>query len=219
MPPCFSIFLLADKKETNMNNFFLKSIIIFALINSVAAFASQTTSQYFTGNLAVLNIVLTDGGNLTANIDSSSGALSAAFTPGFRMITNSRDPQSLTMTATVMTTTISVNSIFNIGSTKYIVLGNFSNRPTTSAVSDITGGSPSGENNANAIAYIINDPAVTSGLTSAYDAVNKRWNLTLTHRGTTTTSITVPSGTPLAETFDYNDQAGDYQAIITLTFL
>lgn len=202
-----------------MNKFLLKSIIIFSLINPGVVFASQTTSQYFIGTMPECNSVTTNGGNLSATINTTSGELSDALTPGFKMTTNTILPKILTITATVKTTGGNVNSIFNIGVSKYIILGNFSTPPTTLAVNDIRSGSPMALNNANAIAYTINNPEVSPGLISAYDYDNDRWNLVLTKKGSTKTSITVPAMAPLSQTFDYNDDAGDYQAVITLSFI
>lgn len=202
-----------------MKNFFVTTTLIFLFWGSSATLASQTTSQYFTGNMTEFATVAQNGGNLSATIDTSSGALSTSFSPIFKMTTNSRGPKTLTMSATVKTTSGDVNSIFHINSTRYIILGNISTLPTPTAISDITGGSPTANNNANAIAYPINEPTVPSGLVSAYDSTNKKWNLTLTQKGATTASITVPAGNPLPETYLENDTAGTYQTVITLTFL
>lgn len=198
---------------------FLLLLLTLIFIKPTSVFASQTASQFFVGTMCECNSVRTNGGNLNATIDTSTGSLSTALTPGFKIIKNSIFPRLLTMTGSVKTSSGNVNSIFNIGTTKYVILGNYSSPPTVSAVNNIKSGSPSSINNANAIAYTINDPETRPGLFVTYDSTNDLWNLTLVSIGATTTSITVPASIPLGQTFDYNDQAGDYQAVITLSFI
>lgn len=202
----------------------MKKNIIFTtilglLILSPSVFAAQTPSYYFTATCPKTKSVETNGGNITSNIDCDTGALSASFNPAFLIKTNSDDTEQLTLSATSSTQSGSVNSIFNIGTTRYIILTNNTILPPTSAITDIKSGSPTPVNNPNAIAYQINDPATTPGqLSASYSNTNKNWQLSLTHRGQTPTSITIPAGTPLANTYSFDDEAGSYQATITLSF-
>lgn len=201
-----------------------KNIIFIAflgiLIFSPTVHAAQTTPQYFTATAPETKSVATNGGNTAATINIDTGVLSTAFTPGFSMTTNSRCPDQLTLFATTTTQSGSQNAIFNIGLLKYIILTNSTTPPPLSSLTDIKSGSATAVNNPNAIAYPINNPVPTSGqLTVAYNSTNKNWDLVLTHRGTTLTSITVPAGPPLSNTYSADDEAGSYQAIVTLSFI
>lgn len=203
-----------------MNKLRLLIIFICTLIFPPVAFAGETTPQLFQADLAPGDAVTTNGGNITATIDPNTGALNTSFTPGFTMTTTTGSAQSLTYTATSNTQAGLQNAIFNIGTTKYIILTNSTTLPAVSSVNDIKTGSPTAANNPNAIAYVINDPPTISGrLTVAYDTTNKLWNLVLTRNGNTNTSITVPAGVPLSNTYSNDDEVGTYQATITLSFI
>jgi hypothetical protein len=207
-------------RNEKLKKFNLLIALIFALNYSSFVLAAQTDSQYFTAPLALTQNVTTNGGNITATINVSTGALSSSFTPGFTMNTNGGAAQSLTMTATANSQGGSQNAIFNISTTKYIILSNSTVSPPVSSFTDIKSGSPTAANNPNAIAYVINDPAtVPARLTVSYNILGKYWDLVLTHNGNTNTSITVPANTPLANTYSFDDEPGNYQATITLSFI
>lgn len=196
----------------------ISSFLLLFFILQQQVIAQQTSSYYFTTSLAATKSVATNGGNITATINTDTGLLSAALTPAFLITTNSSNTQTLTMSATATTTSGSTNAIFNIGTSRYIVLTNNTIIPAIPSVNDIKSGTPTAVNNPNAIAYAINDPATATGLTVSYDSTNKNWQLSLKQRGQTQTSITIPISTPLSNTFSTDDEAGSYKATITLSF-
>jgi len=193
-------------------------IVHLACINSTLA--SETTHTYFNATCGEIKSVSAGGGAISTLINGDTGALNGSLTPAFLITTNSRDTKTLTLSATANTQGGNLNSIFNVGGVRYIILTNSTVLPQASAITNINGGSPVGNQNSNAIAYTINDPAAISGkLAVAYSATNKNWLLTLTNRGQTTTSITIPAGTPMTNTYSADDEAGAYQATITLSFI
>ncbi len=195
-------------------------MIVCALLSCYqGVYAAQTATYYFSTTCPQTNSVTTNGGNTSATINVDTGALSAAFTPAFMITTNSKNSQSLTLSAKANTQGGLQNSVFNISSTNYIILTNSTTLPPISSLTDIKSGTPTAANNPNAIAYQINNPAATAGkLSVTYNSTNKNWDLTLTNRGQTPTSVTVPVNTPLNGTFSTDDETGSYQAIITLSF-
>lgn len=201
-----------------MKRLLVKIFIVYLLyVNS--AFAAQTPSEYFVGTLGVQKTVTVDSsGTTTATIQPSTGALNSFLKPSFIITTNSSNTQNLTFSASANTSTTTQNAIFNISTNKYIILTNSNSLPPVSSLTDIKTGTPTGASNPNAIAYSINDPAVVTGLTVTYNATNKNWDLSLTKKSQTPTSVTIPAASPLSGTFSGADLIGDYQATITLTF-
>ena len=191
---------------------------LYLIILSPPVLALNTPSDYFNATLPLVNSIAVTGGNFTTSIDVNTGALSAALNPQFTISTNSNSTQNLTASSTANIQGTTVNSIFNISTTKYIILTNTNHLPAQSAIDNIKSGSPSAANNPNAIAYQINDPTASTGLTVTYNNTNKNWGLVLSKKGSTITAIAVPASTPLAQTYSILDQAGTYQATIILTF-
>ena len=193
-------------------------VCLFFILLSAPTFALTTPSDYFVANLAPVKSITVTGGNFTSVIDVNTGALGTSLSTQFTMTTNTAASQNLTMSSTANIQGSTVNSIFNISSTKYIILTNSNHLPTASAINDIKTGTPSAANNPNAIAYQINDPTTATGLTVNYNNTNKNWDLTLAKKGSTVTTIAAPAAAPLAETYSILDRAGTYQATIILTF-
>lgn len=180
--------------------------------------AEQTSAYYLTSSNPAVESVSGSGRNLTATIDTDTGLLSSALSPSFTILTNSPQTYTLTMSATNTTSGGTTNAIFAIGTTRYIVLTNNTVLPNTASVNNITSGSPTALNNPNAIAYQVNNPTTTTGLTATYNTTNKNWLLTLNRAGATNTSLVVPAAIPLTNTFSSMDEAGDYKATVTLSF-
>lgn len=180
--------------------------------------AEQTSPYYLTTSNPSVESVNVSSKTINANIDSDTGLLSTVLNPGFIITTNSPQTYTLTMSATATTSGGTTNPIFAIGTSRYIVLTNNTVLPTASSVNNITSGSPTASSNPNAIAYPINDPTTTTGLTVTYSSTNRNWLLTLNRAGNTTTVLVIPANTPLANSFSTDDEAGDYKATVTLSF-
>lgn len=202
-----------------MNIKLLKFLIIYLLCTN-SCMAAQTPPEYFVATMGVQREVIVDtSGTITSTITPSTGQLVTALIPSFYIKTNKKSSQNLTFSAATNTQSGLENAIFNILTNKYIILSNSTHPPTVAAINNIKTGCPTICDNANAIAYKINDPPSQSGiLTVTYNNTNKNWDLVLTKKGTTSTSITIPSGSPLSGSYSVQDRAGSYQATVTLTF-
>jgi len=202
-----------------MKKVFLLIILMSHLTFSTRVLAAQTDSQYFTATCGLFKLVNKHNGTMSAEINPNTGVLNSSLNSSFSIITNSRYEQNLTMSATANTENGTTNAIFNISDAKYIILTNSSKKPSIGTIEDIKNGSSNSANNPNAIAYSITDPTETGeALKVKYNAEYKDWELQLTKRGVTQTSITIPSGNPLENTYSVNDLAGSYQATIMLSF-
>lgn len=189
---------------------------VVAVSSAHSAFAATSATQTVTGTLAPAKDVVTNGGNINATIDETSGLLSAALVPGFTLKTNTGSSIPVNLKAEVNTTGGITNAFYTTGN--FIALANSTVLPSLGAVGDALSGAPSEAANPNVIVYPVNAPSPTPGeLTYAWDGATK-WDGTLTHKGNTDTSITIPANTPRAGTFSIDDASGAYQAIITLSF-
>lgn len=194
----------------------------FALGASQGAFAATSASQTCTGTLGTMKQVITNGGNIAATIDSDTGTLSAAFTPAFRITTNTNSSQSMLLSSTCNTSTVAQNAFFGDGDagTTYIVLTNNTVLPTAAAVTDAKATTPVPANNGNVIVYGLTPVSdVECDLDYTWNNTNKNWDAALTNKGNTDTSLTVPAAAPKSLTYSYDDEPGSYQATITLSFV
>lgn len=199
-------------------------LIICAIVLSSTqeAFAALSASQTVTGVVPTVKVVATNGGNIAAVIDPTTGTLSAALTPGFTLTTNTNAALPLTLSVTVNTSGGSLSGLFGTGATgsTFILLTNSTVLPTPAAVVDASSGAPTPASNANVIAYPVDAPADIPGqLVYTWDALNTRWNGSLTHKITTNTLLTIPASAPKANTFSIDDADGSYQATVTLSFV
>lgn len=194
----------------------------FALSASQGAHAATTASQTVTGTLDVCKQVITNGGNIASDIECDTGNLNTAFTPGFRLTTNTNSAQNLQLTALCNTTTIAQNAFFGTGvaGATFITLTNNTVLPTVASVTDAKSGAPTPANNPDVIVYGVTPPSNIAGqLVYTWDNPNQRWNAVLTHKGNTDTAVTVPAAAPKANTYSFDDDPGSYQATITLSYV
>lgn len=195
---------------------FLVPALLFGMNASHAL--SDTASQKLEATLGTyLDITaVTDDVVVTTTISPDTGALGTALISKFKVNSNT-DTQNLYLQATTTSDTGTVNALFQKGGTEYIVFSNTltGKLPTTEAIENCKGGSPSVASNANAIAYPIQSVAVDNNGTATYDAAKNQYNVTA---GMGTSIATTTTGTtPLADTYSFADNAGTYQAIVTLT--
>lgn len=206
-----------------------KKLLLSALIagailvgNSNQSFAADNASQTVTATLGLLKKVTATGTALSANIDPDSGDLDAAMTPAFQIQTNRATNQNMYLKGECVDDSGTVNAITGTGATggTYITLTNAAVIPTNTAVIDAQGTPTDPDNNPNVILYGINAPAnVGTDLVYTWVGAQNRWNAVLAKKGKTDTSITIPKGSPKANTFNEQDEEGGYQATITLSFV
>lgn len=200
--------------------FFLSVFLLLWVFGAFgSAFAATSSQVNLSGDLGGTATVSTNGGNISSTINADTGALSTAFTPVFQMSSNDPLQKNLTLKVEAMTTSGYQNAVFNIGTTKYVILTNVAYPPNVSSLNNIKTGSPTAENNPNAIAYVANDPTSSTGnITITYQSIPKNWNLLLTSNGIARATFTIPAGNPFTNTFSSDDEAGSYQAVVTLSF-
>lgn len=179
---------------------------------------SNTASQTLQATLGTyLDITaLTSGAVTTTTITPDTGALAAALVSKFQVNLNT-DSQVVYLQATTAGAAGNVNALFQQGSQTYVVFSNTATGklPTAAAISDCKAAAPVAANNANAIAYPIASVALTNSGTSTYDATKNQYNVTV--NGGTTVATTTTGTTPYANTYSFQDNAGTYQAVMTLT--
>lgn len=211
------------RKNVYLSTLLISSIIALSSMQGAFANGSSSASQTVVGTLGAVKQVVTNGGNIAATINETTGLLSAALTPGFTLTTNIGSlgtPVALSATANVSGG--STNALSGTGATggTYIALTNNTVLPTLAAVGDAFSGAPTPAANANVIAYPVNKPDDIPGqLAYSWNAGLERWDGNLTHKGNTDTLLTIPSSTPKANTFSLADVDGSYQATITLSFV
>lgn len=191
---------------------------VMALGIAQGAHAATSATQTCTGTLGQMKQVVGNGTPLTATIDTNDGTLSTALVPAFTMTTNTSASTPLTLKATCNTTTVAQNAFVGDGTTNYLVLTNNTVKPIAGAVDDAKLATPTAANNGNVIAYSIGAPTFTSGqLAYTWNAGGNYWDAALTHKGNTNTSLTTGTA-PKTNTYSFDDEPGDYQATITMSF-
>lgn len=179
---------------------------------------SNTASQTLQATLGTyLDITAqTSGAVTTTTIAPDTGNLTAALVSKFQVNLNT-DSQQLYLQGTTAGAAGNVNALFQQGSQVYAVFSNTASGklPTAAAITDCKSASPTAANNANAIAYPIASVSLNNGGTATYSPTNNQYNVTV--NGGTTIATTTTGTAPYAGTYSFADNAGTYQAIMTLT--
>lgn len=195
-------------------------LILAAMLGTVNAShaISNTASQTLQCTLGTyLDITAqTSGAVTTTTITPDTGNLTAALVSKFKINLNT-DSQDLYLQGKTTGAAGDVNALFKQGSQTYVVFSNTASGkvPTAAAIADCKTASPTATNNANAIAYPIASVVLDNGGTSNYDGTKNQYNINV--NGGTTIATTTTGTTPYANTYSFQDNAGTYQAIMTLT--
>lgn len=158
----------------------------------------------------------TSGATTTTTIIPDTGNLTAALVSKFKINLNT-DSQDLYLQGKTTGAAGDVNALFRQGSQTYVVFSNTASGklPTAASIADCKTASPTATNNANAIAYPIASVSLDNGGTANYDNSKNQYNIDV--NGGTTIATTTTGTTPYANTYSFQDNAGTYQAIMTLT--
>ena len=212
---------MKHRRGTGMKTKFLISAILLASLTCTqSAFAAQSSDRiHLNGSLDAVVEVVAVGTALNANISRPSGTLDTFFMPAFEMRSTQSGKKNLTLkVSSKIQGGTYVNSAFDNGSLKYIILTNDANPPPLSSLSTIKAGDYS--NNPNAIAWQANDPSDDTGnIDVGYDPGNDWWTLRLRSSGYSKTSFLIPAAAALPGTLGYDDEDGAYKATITVSFL
>lgn len=158
----------------------------------------------------------TSGATTTTTIIPDTGNLTAALVSKFKINLNT-DSQDLYLQGKTTGAAGDVNALFRQGSQTYVVFSNTASGklPTAASIADCKTASPTATNNANTIAYPIASVSLDNGGTANYDNSKNQYNIDV--NGGTTIATTTTGTTPYANTYSFQDNAGTYQAIMTLT--
>lgn len=195
-------------------------LIIPAMIGAINSShaISNTASQTLQCTLGTyLDITpQTSGAVTTTTITPDTGNLTAALVSKFKINLNT-DSQDLFLQGKTTGAAGDVNALFRQGSQVYVVFSNTASGkvPTAAAIADCKTASPTATNNANAIAYPIASVALDNGGSANYDNTKNQYNVDV--NGGTTIATTTTGTTPYVNTYSFQDNAGTYQAIMTLT--
>lgn len=179
---------------------------------------SSNASQVLQCTLGTyLDITPEAGGAVTTTtIAPATGNLTSELISKFKINVNT-DCQELYLQGKTTGDSGDVNALFKQGSQTYVVFSNTASGklPTAAAIADCKTASPTATNNANAIAYPIASVSLDNGGTANYDNSKNQYNVDV--NGGTTIATTTTGTTPYANTYSFQDNAGTYQAIMTLT--
>lgn len=203
-----------------INKKFTSLLIVPAML--LAANASQAISSSASQTLqCTLGTYLditpqTSGAVTTTTISPDTGNLAAALVSKFQIRLNT-DTQQLYLQGKTTGAGGDVNALFQQGGQTYVVFSNTASGkvPTAAAIADCKTAAPAATNNANAIAYPIASVSLDNSGNATYDSTKNQYNVTV--NGGTTIATTTTGTTPYTNTYSFQDNAGTYQAIMTLT--
>lgn len=205
-----------------MLKFFKYSFFIIIILASPKAFGLaefQQTIQTVVPSAVDVSSINTS--TASGTINPETGISSAPYAT-FQIQTNgSDDKYDYILTAKVNTSdSAQVNAYSQNGATVYLLLGNVTNLPTSSAINDIKTNSPTLANNKNVIAYPItntltNLSSATLTNNAAYGGLCYVIKTGSNQKGTIRQAI---GTTPMSNTYSaIIDTAGTYQAVLTLS--
>lgn len=194
-------------------------LLIPALLGTInASQAAETASQILQCTLASYLDITPEisGAVTTTTITPDTGNLTTALVSKFRINLNT-DSQELYLQGKTKSSGEDVNALFKQGDQTYIVFSNTTEgkQPTTTAIEDCKSAAPTAINNANAIAYPISSVSLDNDGSATYNESQNQYTVNV--NGGTTIATTTTGTTPYANTYSFQDNAGTYQAIMTLT--
>lgn len=182
----------------------------YALSNSATQTLQATLGTY-------LDITAqTQGATTATTIAPDTGNLAAQLVSKFKITLNT-DEQDLYLQGNTTSSTGSVNALFQQGGKTYIVFSNTASGkvPTQAAIADCKTASPTASSNPNAIAYQIINVTLDNSGSSSYNNSQNQYILNV--NAGVTSAVTTTGTTPYTNTYSFQDNAGTYQAIMTLT--
>lgn len=175
-------------------------------------FARQTVQATLP---AYVDIKAEEGG-LHSNIKPETGELENTITSKFTISSN--DKLNLYLKAeTIADGGTAMPGFFKKAGVVYLVLGHTTMRPSAAAITDITSGSATPENNQNAIAYPIANVDLQGKNTEdpEFNDAKKQYEFSV-DQGVTTALTTISTAVD-STTYSFDDRAGNYEAYIILT--
>lgn len=192
----------------------------FAATKSEETSPLELTLDYFI-NITKENESLT--GTAAFNDDYTQiTSITPQLVAGYQLITNTREDKVITVKAESQTKGGSTPSLYQNGGNLFIVLTNGDNIPEATSVTNITGGTASYENNANAIAFALTESATAdkSAQSAAIDDPTYTFSanqLKYTLKNGIYHFLYTVGTTSIDNTFSTHDTNGKYRTTITIT--
>lgn len=194
---------------------FLAAMLMLAA-TATCAHAENFARQTVQATLPAYVDIKAEEGGLHSNIKPETGELENTITSKFTISSN--DKLNLYLKAeTIADGGTAMPGFFKKSGVVYLVLGHTTMKPSAAAITDITSGSATPENNQNAIAYPIANVDLQGKYTSdpEFNDSKKQYEFSV-DQGVTTALTTISTAVD-STTYSFDDRAGNYEAYIILT--
>lgn len=184
--------------------------------SGTCAHAENFARQTVQATLPAYVDIKAEEGGLHSNIKPETGELENTITSKFTISSN--DKLNLYLKAeTIADGGTAMPGFFKKAGVVYLVLGHTTMRPSAAAITDITSGSATPENNQNAIAYPIANVDLQGKNTGdpEFNDAKKQYEFSV-DQGVTTALTTISTAVD-STTYSFDDRAGNYEAYIILT--
>ncbi len=192
----------------------LASLLVFAA-TCMCVQAETFDTQILRATLPAFVDIKAETDIQTKTIDPATGNLDSGFLSVFTIQAN--DKVDLYLTAKADTEAGYDKAFFKKAGVVYVILTNTAKKPTTAALADIKTGSAVPANNPNAIAYPVTGVNIAGATTvePQYNDGKNQYEFTV-NPGVTTATTTISAAVD-STTYSFDDNAGTYEAYVTLT--
>ncbi len=192
----------------------LASLLVFAA-TCMCVQAETFDTQILRATLPAFVDIKAETDIQTKTIDPATGNLDSGFSSVFTIQAN--DKVDLYLTAKADTEAGYDKAFFKKAGVVYVILTNTAKKPTTAALADIKTGSAVPANNPNAIAYPVTGVNIAGATTvePQYNDGKNQYEFTV-NPGVTTATTTISAAVD-STTYSFDDNAGTYEAYVTLT--
>lgn len=192
----------------------LASLLVFAA-TCMCVQAETFDTQILRATLPAFVDIKAETDIQTKTIDPATGNLDSGFSSVFTIQAN--DKVDLYLTAKADTEAGYDKAFFKKAGVVYVILTNTAKKPTTAALADIKTGSAVPANNPNAIAYPVTGVNIAGATTvePQYNDGKNQYEFTV-NPGVTTATTTISTAVD-STTYSFDDNAGTYEAYVTLT--
>ena len=197
----------------NKTKFFTSMLVLCA--SCICAQAETFDTQILRATLAPFVDIKAETDIQTKTIDPATGNLDTGFSSVFTIRAN--DNVDLYLTAKADTENGPEKAFFKKDGIVYVILTNTTKKPTGSALADIRTGTAIPSNNANAIEYPVSGVEIAGATTvePQYNDGKNQYEFKV-NPGITTATTTISSSVD-STTYSFDDNAGVYEAHVTLT--
>ncbi len=197
-----------------MNKKLLTTMLVLGAA-SLGVQAETFDTQILRATLAPFVDIKAETDIQTKTIDPETGNLDSGFSSIFTIRSNAET--DLYLTAKADTQNGYEQAFFKKAGVVYVILTNTEKKPAGSALADIRTGTAIPSNNANAIAYPVSGVEIAGATTvePQYNDGKNQYEFKV-NPGVTTATTTISSSVD-STTYSFDDNAGTYEAHVTLT--